>query len=165
MKSDTKFFYFWIGAICVAIVTYYTYTNNLKWLLIIEIPILLFLLLRGSVGIYNYSVWYKDQQNKWEGTGNRIILYNQIVQITNSFENLSVQDLRIWLTWLTEHPTKIEAAFAFKEIISQIACSPEGSKLAPGTREEAKNILDSLSDIMQKKEIKKSRISEYAKNQ
>jgi len=147
MKSYQKEWLLGIFAIILAVIIRQSNFNGRYWLLVIFIPIVLFLLMRGIAGIYNSIVKNKKDKNIWEGMGERIKMYNKITDITHAgkFRDLTLENLRIWLDWVVQHPKEIETAQAFKEILTKVANSPEGPDLLKSTRDEAQTMLIKLA--------------------
>jgi hypothetical protein len=146
MKSYQKEWLLGIFAVILAVIIRQTNFKGHYWLLVIFIPIVLFLLLRGIVGIYNSIVKYKKDKNIWEGTGARIQMYNDITNISSKgmLSNNNLKTMRIWLDWVIQHPSEIKTAQAFKEILTKLINSPEDSGLLKSTRDEAQSMLIKL---------------------
>ena len=127
----------------LAIPVRYTYDQKIYWLLAIEIPLLLFILLRAIIESRNEISQARENKENWEKLGDNIKILNGLLE-TGYFGPLSSSILRNWKEWVDDHPKDIEARQAFIGICTKAARAPEGSDLDPNARIEARAILQEL---------------------
>jgi hypothetical protein len=137
-----------IGAIFMAFAIYRTIHKGQYWVLIIEIPFLLYFVTDTIVSIYNFFSNSEEQKKNWEAMGENIYDFYKMVEIDpDTVKIIRPQTLQNWFAWVAEHQTQTEVTNAFKEILNNVVNAAEDTNLPQSTREEAKVLLLKLTSL------------------